>query len=283
MNNHGVRLMFDGRNHDALRVFTKALKITKAFLLRVEKNSRCRDTSKPPSSPAFKREIMTPLPRGSANTREHTIPYHRKTQSAATVSMVTSVLRGDLSIFCDPLIVEEEACEYSSGGRACLMKLVITMVFNMALANHRSGCSSADLTKNIRPSVAMDSFSDHASGGREDRRASSNRNRALHLKKALAFYELSCQIQDRENIQMERECVLLHINNIGHIHACLGNAPMAERYFLSLLESLLEDGGSPHRGNDANRGITSISSPAPMPSGAHTHVFNNAAGVHFRC
>jgi hypothetical protein len=113
-------------------------------------------------------------------------------------------------IFSDPIFVNQD--EAFVKDRRCFMKLTVVIIFNLGLTHHlRSGAQAP----------------------------SDSSRRTSDLTKALALYELSCRTQILEDVVLNELYTMAHFNNLGVVHAALGNVDMAIKCFRRLLKGLV--------------------------------------------
>lgn len=152
------------------------------------------------------------------------------TPSPAVCSQKTTVKKLSLGtsntfVYADPIVLDDEpvVCHRH---QQCLMKITVTILFNMALAHHLMARST--LTRLQEEDESWD----------EERRNELQRHCTSDLKRAVALYTLSCRIHVFERLSMNEMIAMAHLNNLGQIHAILGNTSLSKAFFEKLLSNL---------------------------------------------
>ena len=131
-------------------------------------------------------------------------------------------------IFTDPIFLHDQPPHACRCHRECLMRLATVTLFNMAIAHHFMGNT---LLKHCHTSPVLKT--DH-----ETRKDFEN-DAITDLQRAIALYTLSCRIQILENVILDDLVVLAHFNNLGQIHAMIGNIKASTVLFERLLSNLV--------------------------------------------
>jgi len=153
-------------------------------------------------------------------------------------------------VYSDPILIPEEDNEWFSSccldcHRSLVTRLTVVILFNMALAHHLLGRSlmvgSSTTTTSQKPTSEEEkepNDDDDDKGGKTTKTMRIMMGQA-ELKKAMVLYSMSCRIQLRERIIIDRILSMAHLNNLGWIQTKLGNRQIAYRIFERLLSNLL--------------------------------------------
>ncbi len=149
--------------------------------------------------------------------------HSRKSYSQTSSNMKLAPISTSSYLYSDPIMLDEQP-QLCHRHRKCLMKIAVSILFNIALAHHLIGRSTA--ARLFKASNEEESRNDLRRKCRND------------LKRAVAFYTLSCRIHIFECIEMSEMMAMAHLNNLGQIHAILGNTRLSKAFFEKLLSNL---------------------------------------------
>lgn len=144
-----------------------------------------------------------------------------------TAKLMTSLALSDTYVYADPIILDDESL-VCHRHRQCLMKITVTILFNMALAHHLMARSTLIRMFDEESSSSLD----------EEHRHELQRTCRCDLKRAVTLYTLSCRIHVFERLSMNEMIAMAHLNNLGQIHAILGNTSVSKAFFEKLLSNL---------------------------------------------
>lgn len=163
----------------------------------------------------------TDIEEGTVTTKK-TAPCSPVSVAATTKTSLTS---SNTFVYADPIVLDDEAfvCHRH---RRCLMKITVTILFNMAVAHHLMARSMLTLTEDADSSLE------------EEVRNEMQRQCRSDLKRAVTLYTLSCRIHVFERLSMNEVIAMAHLNNLGQIHAILGNVSLSNAFFEKLLSNL---------------------------------------------
>lgn len=205
LNQIGVGLLVIGQYTKALKAFTKALEIVKVLTPQMGPRTSNREGQ------------ITSQKRQTAPSKETT-----------TIKPVRQLQHGSLRsvLLTKPIIVEEEE-HLPDEGRSYLMRLSVAIIYNLALVNQAISLRQKEHQEQ-RNNCSSECVRDDSGVVKS-------------MMKTLRLYELSCQLQLREDIVLEHRHSLARLNNMAHLHVAIGNEHQAQQCFLRLSEGSKEN------------------------------------------
>lgn len=133
---------------------------------------------------------------------------------------------GPSYVYSEPVMLDPER-KLCHRHRSCVMRITVTIIFNMALAHHLRGRSMIATGNVSPPTRSAEEINELNEMGRSE------------LRRASALYSLSCRIQVKEGVLIDEILSMAHLNNLGWIHATLGNTQSSVLVFERLLSNLM--------------------------------------------